>query len=115
MHDILYAETGRHPISIAVQKSDILCWLKVVHCEKKRLINIIYCKMKKKSVVGMLCKGHIMCNSLVNAGFIKELKENHVSKTYLRRNISCTLRNTFAKNETHLPYTSGRKGKVDSA
>ena len=45
----------------------------------------------------MLCKGHIMCNSLVDAGFIKELKENHVSETYLRRNISCTLKNTFAK------------------
>ena len=59
---MIYAETGRHPMSIAVQKSVIKYWLKVIQCEKKRLISIIYCKMKETMcswvchVKDILCK-----------------------------------------------------------
>ena len=44
---MIYAETGRPPLLIAVQKSVIKYWLKVIQSEKKRLISIIYCKMKE--------------------------------------------------------------------
>ena len=59
---MIYAETERHPMSIAVQKSVIKYWLKVIQCEKKRLIIIIYCKMKETMcswvchVKDILCK-----------------------------------------------------------
>ena len=48
------AETGRHPMSIAVQKSVIKYWLKVIQCEKKRLISIIYCEIKE-TVCSWVC------------------------------------------------------------
>ena len=59
---MIYAETRRHPMSIALQKSVIKYWLKVIQCEKKRLISIIYCKMKETMcswvchVKDILCK-----------------------------------------------------------
>ena len=34
-------------MSIAVQKRVIKYWLKVIQCEKMRLISIIYCKIKE--------------------------------------------------------------------
>ena len=42
---MILAETGRYPLS--VKKSIIKYWLKVIQSEDKKLINIIYIKMKQ--------------------------------------------------------------------
>ena len=44
---MISAETGRYPLSVAIKKSIIKYWLKVIQSEDKKLINIIYIKMKQ--------------------------------------------------------------------
>ena len=44
---MIFAETGRYPLSVAIKKSIIKYWLKVIQSEDKKLINIIYIKMKQ--------------------------------------------------------------------
>ena len=46
---MVFAETGRYPLSVAIKKSIIKYWLKVIQSEDKKLINIIYIKMKQSN------------------------------------------------------------------
>ena len=44
---MIFAETGRYPLSVAIKKSIIKYWLKVIQSQDKKIINIIYIKMKQ--------------------------------------------------------------------
>ena len=46
---MVFAETGRYPLSVAIKKSIIKYWLKVIQSEDKKFINITYIKMKQSN------------------------------------------------------------------
>ena len=112
---MIYAETGRHPMSIAVQKSVIKYWLKVIQCEKKRLISIIYCKMKETMcswvchVKDILCKygfAEVWENQEVDneSRFIK-LFEQRCADTYAQScHERCRLYKELKENHDIEPY-----------
>ena len=72
---MIYAETGLHPMSIAVQKSVIKYWLKVIQCEKKRLISIIYCKMEETMCCWVCHVNDICVASLQKGPHVAKIKK----------------------------------------
>ena len=72
---MIFAETGRYPLSVAIKKSIIKYWLKVIQSEDKKLINIIYIefteinkhKKKLQIYIQQLMAAHI----IVGNGYLK--------------------------------------------
>ena len=44
---MIYAETGRYPLAIQINKCMVKYWLKVVHSDATKLINIVYMELMK--------------------------------------------------------------------
>ena len=47
---MIYAETGRYPLSIDIKLNMIKQWLKIIRSDDNKLIRLVYCSMKDCSV-----------------------------------------------------------------
>ena len=76
---MIYAETGRYPLTIHINKCMIKYWLKVINSEDCKLIKVVYTEMLKdiESYDWMLHIKSILCGN----GFAYVWENQHVTDT----------------------------------